>query len=129
MVVEIVFLIASAKVRVDTLAFLARAISTTGKVIRIEEDSISNDEDRSTFYYPVIEFTNSKRNPIQFKSNIGSSFPAFKIGQQVKVLYNPQNLSSAKIATFIQVWLGAIILGVIGIGSTMVGIVLIFKKS
>jgi hypothetical protein len=118
------------KVRADTLAFLAKAISTKGKVIRMEEHlSTDNDDNHSYTYYPVVEFANTRGKVSQFTSKNGRNPPGFTVGQEVQVLYDPQKLNSARIATFTEIWLGSLLLGIFGLLLIVIGIILVFKRT
>lgn len=112
---------------INTRAFLARAISTKGRVIAIEaRESRDSDDNYTTSHYPVIEFKNSRGKVIQFTSKLGRNPPAFKIGQEVKVLYDPQVANSAKIETFVEIWLLPVVFGFFGIVFSVIGVISIF---
>ena len=110
--IGIVILIITAKIRLNTLAFLAKAISTKGRVINLEERASNDDDGRYSYsYYPVVEFSYSRGRTKQFVSKLGRNPPAFKVGQEVTVMYDPNNVESAKIGTFGELWLFTVILG------------------
>ena len=72
--------------------FLATAVQTSGVVIRLEE-SFSDD---STVYYPIIQYRNpASKKEITFRHSVGSNPATYSSGQQVNVLYSPDNPSAA----------------------------------
>ncbi|APB33072.1 hypothetical protein GlitD10_0758 [Gloeomargarita lithophora Alchichica-D10] len=91
-----------------TRSFLATAATTTGEVIALERRRSSN------VYYPVVKFVGSDGEPVRFEGQVGSTPPAFRVGQMVEVLYNPAQPQSARIRSFMELWFGATIFAGIG---------------
>jgi len=85
------------------------------------------DRDISYSYYPVVEFTSSRGKVVQFTSKLGRNPPAFKEGQVVKVLYDPQNVNSAKIAASGEIWLAPTIVAILGTAFS-IGSIFVFLK-
>jgi len=130
LIIGIVAIAIATKLLLDTQAFLAIAITTRGQVITLEEHASRDDDDRISYTYrPVVEFTASRGEIVQFTSKLGSNPPSFTPGQTVQVLYNPRNLDAAKIATFTEIWLATIIVAALGVIFSIVGIVFILKPS
>ncbi|MEE3715412.1 DUF3592 domain-containing protein [Tumidithrix elongata RA019] len=128
LLIGIILLAVAVKMLFDTYAFLDKAILTRGRVLELDtRSSTDSDGDLSYSYYPVVEFTNSRGNLVQFTSTLGRNPPGFYQGQEVEVLYNPQNISSARIATFGEIWLGTIIVAIAGAVFGAVGIFLLLK--
>ncbi len=72
-------------------AYMESAIRTHGTIVS-QKSSYS---DGSTTYAPVIEFRPYKSETIMFTSNIGSSNPSWRVGDDVFVLYDPNNVDDA----------------------------------
>lgn len=87
------------------LAF--RGEKTTGQVIGLAQ---STDSEGDTLYSPVVTFTVGDRT-LQIEGTTASYPPAYRVGQEVEVVYNPQNLSKAAINKFSELWLLPTILG------------------
>lgn len=75
---------------------------TIGQVIEMEEST--DGEGGCCVYSPVVEFTANGR-PVRFEGGNASSPPAYRVGQEVKVLYNPQDPDDASIDSFYELWL------------------------
>lgn len=80
---------------------------TTGNVVRLEESDSA--EGGCCVYSPVIEFTAGGQT-YSFESDNASDPPAYDVGEQVPVLYNPANPETAQIDSFFERWLFPIII-------------------
>ncbi len=90
---------------INTRSFIDTAVSAQGTVIDLKLRSSTDSKGRSSsVYYPVVKFTPSNGEPTTFESNSGSKPPAFKKGQQVEVLYHPQEPNSAMINSWLELW-------------------------
>ncbi len=63
---------------------------------------------------PVVAFTDGTGTPHRITSSVSSSPPAHVVGEKVTVLYDPLDPGSARLDSFIQLWLGATV--ALGIG-------------
>jgi hypothetical protein len=70
----------------------------------ILRSSTDNKGRSSSVYYPVVKFTPNNGEATTFESNSGSKPPAFRKGQQVEVLYDPQQPDSAMINSWLELW-------------------------
>lgn len=68
-----------------------RSAVTTGIVVEMIRD------EQEDTYGPVVEFTSLSGNAQRFEHKWMSSPPAYKLGQEVKVRYSPQNPANASI--------------------------------
>jgi hypothetical protein len=99
-------------------------LHSMGMVTRLESSSGSD----STTYHAVVAFSPNKLGLIEFKDSLGSNPPAYRNGEQVKVLYlkdNPQK--SAVIDRGLWNWLVPSLLG-IGGALCLAGFVSLIKK-
>jgi hypothetical protein len=72
-------------------------VITEGKVIAIQNQELGGvNEDVDC---PVVEFSSTKGETIQFASRFGSSSGRKEIGQVVKVAYDPHNPEEAEISS------------------------------
>ena len=109
--VGVVCLVAAVIFYISTSRFLAVAQHATGKLLEYRRDV---DEDSGVVYFPIVEFT-AGGELYTFESGSGSSSRPYKKGQEIPVLYHPDNPENAQIESFGSQWLGVLICGLIGI--------------
>lgn len=80
---------------------------TTGQVIGLVQ---STDSEGGTFYSPVVTFTIGERT-LQIQGQTASYPPAYRVGEEVEVVYNPDNISKAAINKFSELWLLPTVIG------------------
>lgn len=124
--VGIGMLVASFFVFSSTTSFISRALEANGKVTDLERSRSSNS---STTYRPVVEFTTATGKRIEFVSSVGSSPPSHRVGEAVKVLYNPTDPESARIKSFFQLWFGFLIVFGLGLVFAAVGLGMILVRA
>ncbi len=81
---------------------------TTGIVVRLEESDSS--DGGCCVYSPVVEFTTSNDQTYSFEGNNASYPPAYEVGQEVSVLYHPNDPKTAQIDKWTERWLFPIII-------------------
>lgn len=81
--------------------------TTSGMVVRMEESNSS--EGGCCVYSPVVEFR-ANNQLYSFEGDTASDPPAYRVGQQVSVRYDPANPSTAQIDSFVDRWLFPIII-------------------
>jgi hypothetical protein len=72
-------------------------------------------------YYPRVRYVTRSGNPVEFTGSVGSSPPAFDVGEAVGVLYDPAAPEKARIDTFFQLWFPSLLLGGIGLVFAAIG--------
>ncbi|MCF4970609.1 DUF3592 domain-containing protein [Nostoc sp. CMAA1605] len=92
-----ILLVVGIVLTLKTRSFVATSVITQGTVIDFKR--------RSKVYYPVVEFTPSSGDTTVFEANSGSSTPEFQMGQQVEILYSPQQPNDAVIHSWLNLWL------------------------
>ena len=80
---------------------------TTGKVIRLEESNDS--ESGCCVYSPVIEFE-ANGQTFTFEGDNASDPPAYDVGEEVNVIYDPKDPDTAQINKWTERWLFPIII-------------------
>ncbi|HEX2914482.1 MAG TPA: DUF3592 domain-containing protein [Chloroflexia bacterium] len=101
---------------IGNLTFISQAATANGTVINLKQGGRA--------YFPVIRFSTSAGQAIQFTGNNGSSPPEFQIGQNVKVFYKPDNpASSAKADSFLSFWFEAMLAGIFALIFGGIGLV------
>jgi hypothetical protein len=82
-------------------------IATTGTVVRLEESDSS--EGGCCVYSPVVEFS-ANGQIFSFESGNASDPPAYEVGEEVNVLYDPADPNTAQIDSFFERWIFPIII-------------------
>ena len=82
--------------------------TTSGTVVRLAESDSS--EGGCCVYSPVIEFVASNDQTHSFEGDTASDPPAYEVGEEVSVLYDPANPDSAQINKWSERWLFPVII-------------------
>ena len=127
----VVLLFFGFKLLFSTRSFIKTATETNGEVIRVDLSSStdtdsSGNRSTSTNYRPVVNFTTSDGQDITFASSVASNPSPYEVGDKVTVLYNPLRPHDAKIKSFVQLWIGTLIVGGLGILFTLIGLLISF---
>ena len=93
-------------------SFLKTAEAATGTVSGFDRSSSSDGSGGG--YCPVIDFSTKAGEAVKYYANMCSSPPSYDIGEQVEVLYDPQDIKSVQMKGFWSQYLAVIILGAIG---------------
>jgi hypothetical protein len=98
----------------DRIIFLGTSEITNAVVVGFHEDIFRG---RSA-YYPVFQFVNTLTGEnVTAWGSLGSNPPLYSVGQEVEILYNPENPTVSVIAnSFWDQWLFSIISLPLGIG-------------
>jgi len=105
-----------------TDSFLEKAVKTEATVVDVEERK----SDDGTRYYPVFSFVDEGGNEHKIYSTMGSYPPAYELGETVLIFYDPQNPEKTKLDSFVSLWLGPVILGVLGFIPVFIGALILF---
>lgn len=70
-------------------------VKTTATVVQL----IPVQGDDGVTYKPVFEYTNRRQETIIFRGEVSSSPPAYKVGEKVKIVYDP-NSDDRKVISF-----------------------------
>lgn len=94
--------------------FQSASIETTGVVIDlVGDDTVA----------PVVRYETASGESFTMKSSVSSNPPAFEIGESVSVFYKEDNPQDARINSFLNNHLLALILGVMGLIFFLIGVV------
>ncbi len=88
-----------------TFYSLQGTLSTEGKVVSIETTTTSRSGGSySTSYTPLIAFSDSLGEQHQKPTNFSASDYNFSVGTKLKIYYDPNDLSSVRIASITSIW-------------------------
>ena len=129
--VAVVMLLVAGISTVFVLQKLGREESVPGVVVDVVEQRYEDAEtdNVSYYYYPVVEFKarDGKRRTVQLTE--GSNPQSNEVGDEVTILYEPENPNDARIKSFgssALMWILPSITGILGAG--FLGAVLVFQK-
>lgn len=98
--------------------FVARATRADGVVT---DQAYRTSSKGGGTYAPVVEFTTDDGSVVRMTGSTGSSSPSYARGEHVRVLYDRANPERAQIDSFMENWIGPMILGGIGLVFSLVG--------
>jgi hypothetical protein len=119
---------------------LANEVSAYGEVVEMVErygPSFNDNGDLDSthqvpYYYPIVEFYTPDEKLHTVQLNTGSWPPAYEIGEEVTILYNPAHPLDARIqsasGTF-EMWLGPAILIFLGLIFLSIGLAILWGFS
>ena len=117
--IGIALLVGAAALVLNTRNFIANAARTTGTVVELRE--VRDSDDGSITYKPVVNFTAPDGISVTFESSFSSRPAAYSVGESVEVLFAPGEPSKARIDGFGSLWLGPLIMSILGLAFTAVG--------
>jgi hypothetical protein len=88
----------------------------------------STDSDGGGTYHPEVEFATPDGQRHRFISKVGQSPAAFKVGEQVPVVYDRDTPESASIDTIGEQYFGPIMLSILGSVFTLVGAIPLYLR-
>jgi hypothetical protein len=131
--VAVIMLLVAGIASFNNIRKINREESASGRVVDMTKQLEYDEEDRDRIigetYYPVVEFTanDGKRRQVQLSE--GSWPPAYEIGDEVTVLYEPDHPLDARIKSFASsagMWILPSITGFLGIA--FLGAVIVVQR-
>jgi hypothetical protein len=86
-----------------TYSFMQTASRAPGTVVEVTQ---YRDSEGDNVYSPVVEYTLPSGRTVRFEEDLRSSPPSHRVGDEVEVLYNPENPEEARINSVFNVWFG-----------------------
>ena len=100
--------------------FLLIGLSQVYRVVQVERNWISAPGTvvdnvvvaRATggSYAPVVDFQSLEAGAVRFTDGVGTIPPDYEVGAEVKVLYDPDDVHSARVVSWKRLWLGPTLL-------------------
>ncbi len=104
-----------------TLELFKKGYVATGTIIRFDT---SDGGDGETFYHPVVKFWTRTEKVYEFKDEFATTSPGYEPGNEVRVVYDPENPQMARIKSGRALWFIPTILLIFGISFTTAGLVI-----
>jgi hypothetical protein len=115
--IGVILLAIGANITLRAHSFRSRASVASGVVL----ENVWSSGSRNMSYSPRVEFRTASGRVVHFVSRVSSQPPAFREGESVKVLYDPDDPTNASIDSFFEQWFGSLILGGLGLVFALVG--------
>jgi len=115
LLIGVLFSGASLYMFIDIQTFFQTAVATEGTVTELVRNTSRDSDGTSYTYTPVFEFTVADGSTQTAKSSISTSHPAYSIGEEVTVYYDPTNPKKIKINSLMERWLLPMLFGFFGI--------------
>ncbi|MCS7350851.1 MAG: DUF3592 domain-containing protein [Anaerolineae bacterium] len=87
--------------RGHTQAMVGSAVEARGTVVRLVPQQTS---EGNTLFYAEVEFTTGEGEVVRFRDSTGANPPAYRVGDTVRVLYDPRAPQAAVIDSWM-LWL------------------------
>ena len=111
----------------ERLKSMVHHLGTVVEKIRVERPG------ETANFYPVIEFKTQTGEVFRFEGKTSGPENEYKIGEQVEILYDPQDPQGAMINSWKELWFPSIAMMIIGGGMLVLGIassgIVLFSKS
>ncbi len=104
--VLLLFLVPAAVTTYKSLWFTFAAAQTQGVVVDIPADSLPS---------LVVEYRVGSGKPLRANTDGSDAYSGYKLGDAVRVLYDPAEPEDARLDLFLELWLGPIVLGVLAL--------------
>ncbi len=110
-IIGVIIFIVALFVFKSELNLVRNGTETTGVVIEL---SISKSSDNGSIYHPIIKFNTENNREIIFRSPEGSSHSRYHIGENISIIYLPNDPQKATINNFLGLYGAGTILSVFG---------------
>jgi hypothetical protein len=121
LVLSVLFWVLGIYFAIGAADFQDRAVKTTGTVVELAE----SESDGDVLYKPVVSFSDQQGGEHRFTSSFASRPPRYRVGEQVDVLYDPDDPSDASLGAAPMVWAGPIVLLGLAFFLTITGVLLV----
>jgi hypothetical protein len=76
-------------------------------------------------YVPVVDFQTADGKAVRFTDGIGSVPPDYEVGTEVQVLYEPDDVRSARVVSWKRLWLAPTLITCVGLLPVLIAVVVI----
>ena len=111
---------------VPTARFVLASTATDGKIMSLQREYSTRQS--KEVYRPVVRFTASDGQTHMFIADSRAGLVALKTGDTIPVLYLNDHPETARIGTFVQLWMAQFILGIVGVFFTIVPVRILIRR-
>lgn len=97
-------------------------VSTRGTVV----DNVVVARATGASYAPVVDFRTQDGEMVRFTDGVGTIPPDYEVGAEVKVLYDPDDVHSARVASWKRLWLAPTLITTVGLLPILVGVLVVW---
>jgi hypothetical protein len=116
--------------------FLLIGLSEVYKVVQLERSWVSTNGTvvdnvvvafaTGASYAPVVDLQTMEGQTVRFTDGVGTIPPDYEVGTEVKVLYDPDDVHSARVASWKRLWLAPTIITCVGLLPLLVGVIVVW---
>ncbi len=107
---------------IQKLNFCVHSVKTSGFVIAVDESATNDGLNQERKFYPQLEFRAEDNKTYRFTGEVASDPGRYIIGRPLPIRYLKHDPSQAKIDLFDELWLGTLLIFVLGCGFTGLGL-------
>ncbi len=111
LIVGVIMLVLAYSIYTSTQQFLKVSVKAVGTVVEMKS---VRDSDGDLTYKPVITYKDRTGLEHTFTSSTSSNPPSYRVGDKVELLYDPQKPEQPSINTWIDLYIGVLVLGILG---------------
>lgn len=111
LIVGIAMLFFAYNLYASTQQFLKVSVKAVGVVVEMKSEYDSDDD---LMYRPVIRYKDRTGVEHTFTSSTSSNPPSYEVGDRVELLYDQQKPEQPRINTWIDLYIGVLVLGILG---------------
>ncbi len=100
-------------------------VETEGLVVGNSYITTIEEGNAAGSYLPEVEFSLPNGTKSRFTDKIGSVPPDYEIGSKVKIIYEPENPSNARINSWKRIWLAPVILMTVGLLPLVISLIIL----
>jgi hypothetical protein len=112
LVVGIPFLLIGLSEGYKSLRLERRWVSTRGTVVDNHWQAFAQG---GAAFVPVVDFQTLEGETVRFTDGIGSIPPDYEVGSEVRVLYDPDDIHSARVVSWKRLWLAPTLITSVGL--------------
>ena len=111
----------------DSKSFAATAKATEGEVVGFEKYDAPGSSIRDDIYYALVLYKTDSGQKIRFRGPSRDGPVKLRKGDQVRVLYRPEDPENARVDSFMGLWFAAAMLWAVGGGAVLIPLLTLWQ--